>query len=99
MEVFADVREYPTRMQGYLARDWSEPIRNAVGRLRPVKLDPAIVEAQMAKFVRMVGRVFQTANAEVPPESGLSMRLKSWGRGQLPMRCWKLCGRRRSLRI
>lgn len=34
-------------------RGWDEPIRNAVGRLRPVKLDPAIVQEQMAKFVRL----------------------------------------------
>jgi hypothetical protein len=71
-------------------RGWSDPIRNAVGRLRPVKLDPAIVEAQMAKFVRMVGRVFVTANAEVPPESGLSLdevelAVKITGKGQVQL--------------
>jgi hypothetical protein len=54
-------------------RGWGDPIRAAVGRLRPVGLDPAIVQAQVAKFVRTVSWVFQAANAEVPPESGLSL--------------------------
>ena len=53
-----------------------------------LKLDPAIVEAQMAKFVRMVGRVFQQANAEVP--SGLSLEevelaVKITGKGQVQL--------------
>jgi hypothetical protein len=71
-------------------RGWGDPIKAAVGRLRPVGLDPAIVEAQMAKFVRMVGRVFQTANAAVPPESGLSLEevelaVKITGKGQVQL--------------
>jgi hypothetical protein len=71
-------------------RGWDEPIRNAVGRLRPVKLDPAIVQEQMAKFVRTVGWVFQQANAELPPESGLSLEevelaVKISGKGQVQL--------------
>ena len=54
-------------------RGWSDPIKSAVGRLRPVKLDPAIVEAQMGKFVAMVARLFQQANAQVPPDSGVTL--------------------------
>jgi hypothetical protein len=54
-------------------RGWGDPIRAAVRRLRPVGLDPAIVQVQVAKFVRTVSWVFQAANAEVPPESGLSL--------------------------
>lgn len=71
-------------------RGWDDPIRNAVGRLRPVKLDPAIVQAQMAKFVRTVGRVFQEANAAVPLESGLALEevelsVKINGKGQVQL--------------
>jgi hypothetical protein len=54
-------------------KGFGDSIRAAVGRLRPVGLDPAIVQAQVAKFVRTVSWVFQVANAEVPPESGLSL--------------------------
>jgi hypothetical protein len=48
-------------------------IRHTIGRLRPVKLDPELVQQQVAKFIRTVGWVFQKANEEVPPESGLSL--------------------------
>jgi hypothetical protein len=72
------------------ARGWDDPIRKAVGRLRPVPLDPAIVQAQMAKFVRTVGSVFQQANAELPPESGLALEeielsVKISGKGQVQL--------------
>ena len=71
-------------------KGWDEPIRNAVGRLRPVKLDPEIVQEQMVKFVRTVGRVFQQANAEVSPESGLRLEevelsIKINGKGQVQL--------------
>ncbi len=71
-------------------RGWDQPLRDVVGRLRPVKLDPAIVEAQMAKFVGMVGRLFKTANAAVPPESGLALEevelaVKINGKGQVQL--------------
>jgi hypothetical protein len=69
---------------------WGLSVKNAVGRLRPVVLDPAIVEAQMAKFVKMVGGIFQQANAQVPPESGLSLQevelsVKINGKGQVQL--------------
>lgn len=54
-------------------KGWNDDIRSAVGRLRPVKLDPELVQQQVAKFVRTVGWIFQKANEEVPPESGLSL--------------------------
>jgi hypothetical protein len=54
-------------------KGWGDSIKAAAGRLRPVGLDPAIVQAQVAKFVRTVSWVFLAANAEVPPESGLSL--------------------------
>jgi hypothetical protein len=41
-----------------------DSVKKAAGRLRPVTLDPAIVEAQMAKFVKMVGGIFQQANLD-----------------------------------
>jgi hypothetical protein len=69
---------------------WNDAVRGVAGPLRPVKLDPAIVEAQMAKFVKMVGGIFQQANAQVPPESGLSLQevelsVKISGKGQVQL--------------
>lgn len=52
---------------------WSEPIERTIGNLREVKLDPALVEARMSAFIKVVGRVFQQANAEIPPEFGLQL--------------------------
>ena len=54
-------------------KGWGDSMRSAVRRLRLVELDPVIVEAQMGKFVAMVGRLFQQANAQVPPDSGLTL--------------------------
>ena len=71
-------------------KGWGDPIKAAVGRLRPVSLDPAIVQEQMARFVRTVGWVFQQANAEMSPESGLSLEevelsVKINGKGQVQL--------------
>lgn len=71
-------------------KGWGDPIKAVVGRLRPVSLDPAIIQEQMAKFVRTVGWVFQQANAEVPPESGLTLEevelsVKINGKGQVQL--------------
>jgi hypothetical protein len=55
------------------ARGWRETLKGVTGRLRPVPLKASIVEASMAKFVRIVGGIFQQANAQVPPESGISL--------------------------
>jgi hypothetical protein len=52
---------------------WNEPIRRVTGKFREVKLDPAQVEAKMSVFVRMVGRIFRRANAEIQPDSGLQL--------------------------
>jgi hypothetical protein len=52
---------------------WNEPIQRVTGKLREVKLDPAQVEANMSAFVHMVGRIFQQANAEIQPDSGLQL--------------------------
>jgi hypothetical protein len=67
-----------------------DSVKKAAGRLRPVTLDPVIVEAQMAKFVKMVGGIFQQANAQVPPEAGLSLQevelaVKINGKGQVQL--------------
>jgi hypothetical protein len=72
------------------ARGWADPLHNAVGRLRAVKLDPAIVEAQMGRFVGIVGRLFRQANTQVPPESGLTLdevelSVKINGKGQVQL--------------
>ena len=71
-------------------KGWGSSIKSAAGRLRPVTLDPAIVEAQMGKFVAMVGRLFQQANAQVPPDSGLTLEevelaVKINGKGQVQL--------------
>jgi hypothetical protein len=52
---------------------WNESIERAIGKLREVKLDPALVEAQMSEFIKVVGRIFKQANAEIPPEFGLQL--------------------------
>jgi hypothetical protein len=71
-------------------KGWGDPIKAAAGRLRTVSLDPAIVQEQMARFVRTVGCVFQQANAEMSPESGLSLEevelsVKINGKGQVQL--------------
>lgn len=55
------------------SKGWGEPIRRVTGKLREVKLDPAVVEARMSEFIKVVGRIFRQANAEIPPEFGLQL--------------------------
>jgi hypothetical protein len=55
------------------SKGWDEPIQRIVGKLRKVKLDPAEVEVRMSEFVKVVGRIFRQANAEIPPEFGLQL--------------------------
>lgn len=71
-------------------KGWGSSIKSAAGRLRPVTLNPAVVEEQMGKFVAMVGRLFQQANAQVPPDSGLTLEevelaVKINGKGQVQL--------------
>jgi hypothetical protein len=71
-------------------KGWGDQLKSSVGRLRPVVLDPAIVQEQMARFVRTVGVLFQEANAQFPPESGLSLEevelaVKISGKGQVQL--------------
>jgi hypothetical protein len=58
------------------ARGWADPLHNAVGRLRAVKLDPAIVEAQMGRFVGIVGQVQLIAGGEAGAEAGITLKFK-----------------------
>jgi hypothetical protein len=54
-------------------KGWNDPIRRVVGKFREVKLDPAQLESRMSDFVKVVGRIFQQANREIPPEFGLQL--------------------------
>jgi hypothetical protein len=71
-------------------RGWAEPVRRVAEKLREVKLDPAHVEAQMAGFVQVVGRIFRQANAEIAADSGLRLEevelaVKISGKGQIQL--------------
>ncbi len=55
------------------SKGWTDEIRRVTGKLREVKLDPAQVETQMLAFIKVVGRIFRQANAEIPPEFGLQL--------------------------
>jgi hypothetical protein len=71
-------------------KGWGAPLQRAAGKLREVKLDPAVVEAKMSAFVRSVGRIFRQANAEIPAESGLRLEevelsVKISGKGQIKL--------------
>ena len=52
-------------------RGWGEDIRKRASALVEVRLDPSVLEGQMAGFLSMVGRLFQQADQQMQSPSGL----------------------------
>jgi hypothetical protein len=52
-------------------RGWDEDIRKRVSALVEVKVDPSVLERQMASFLSLVGRLFQQADQQMQSQSSL----------------------------
>lgn len=52
---------------------WGDTTRTLKRRMREVQLHPDVLEAKMSSFLHMVGRLFQRAEQDVRPQSGLRL--------------------------
>jgi hypothetical protein len=54
-------------------RGWGETIQKRTAAMVEVRLDPSVLERQMAGFLGMVGRLFQQADQQMQAQSTLPL--------------------------
>lgn len=57
-------------------RGWESEIRKRVSALVEVRVDPSVLERQMADFLSVVGRLFQQADQQMQPPSGSQLGIQ-----------------------